>query len=354
MRLSSGRSRAENSSFLPPGTGPKSGQSCQHISGDSPSVRVRPDLLFPSFSCRGSIVHVWTVACESENGLLGVARFSLPHENPRLGCHCLRGCVSAAAAPELLWETTCLVGPESVVFDSARNEFYVSNMGTHGKDATPGDGLVSRVGADGKLLELKWVTGFDNPKGLALVGGKLYVGDDKDLVEIDVAGGKVAQRYAPADGPGDFNDHRRTPTGTSMSAAAGSGHSPACTPASSMRGTSSTARRPAGSTASRPRRIACLGGWSVRDADGKEQLGHISFVTYADQQLGRLGSQPICHIDGLEPDGKGGYIVSDWLTGDVLQVSAAGGADANHTARAWHRRPDLSARNAAAGHSVDE
>ena len=69
---------------------------------------------------------------------------------------------------------------------------------------------------------------------------------------------------------------------------------------------------------------ALLGGWSVRGADGKEQLGHISTVAYADQKLGRLGTEPVCHVDGLEPDGQGGYTVTDWLTGDVLHVTADG------------------------------
>ncbi|HWA87229.1 MAG TPA: hypothetical protein VG710_13460, partial [Opitutus sp.] len=67
-----------------------------------------------------------------------------------------------------------------------------------------------------------------------------------------------------------------------------------------------------------------LGGWSLRGADGKEQLGHISTVAYADKALGRIGSVPVAHIDGLEPDGAGGYTVCDWLTGDVLHVSADG------------------------------
>jgi hypothetical protein len=49
-------------------------------------------------------------------------------------------------------------------------------------------------------------------------------------------------------------------------------------------------------------------------------------VAFADQALGRLGDRPVCHIDGLEPDGQGGYTVTDWLTGDVLQVTAAGTA----------------------------
>jgi len=244
---------------------------------------------------------------------------------PALVASVLVAALSAAAAPELLWETAGFVGPESVVFDAARNEFYVSNMGTHGKEATPGDGFISRVGADGKLLELKWVTGFDNPKGLALVGGRLYVGDDKDLVEIDVAGGKVAQRYAPDDGPGDFNDATADASGNVYVCSGRLGtifrlHGGVLTAWHKLDRTKTGGLN--GLKAEQDRLL--LGGWSVRDADGKEQLGHISTVSYADQTLGRIGHQPICHIDGLEPDGQGGYVVSDWLTGDVLHVSAEG------------------------------
>lgn len=246
-------------------------------------------------------------------------------KTPALVASFFAAALSAAAAPELLWETAGFIGPESAVFDAARHEFYVSNMGTHGKDATPGDGFVSRVGADGKLLELKWVTGFDNPKGLALVGGKLYVGDDKDLVEIDVAAGKVAQRYAPADGPGDFNDVTADAAGNVYVSSGRLGtlfrlHGGEF--AAWYKLDRSKTGGLNGLKAEKDRLL--LGGWSVRDAAGKEQLGHISTVAYADQTLGRLGNQPICHIDGLEPDGQGGYVVSDWLTGDVLQVSADG------------------------------
>ena len=244
---------------------------------------------------------------------------------PALVATVLAAALSAVAAPEMLWETAGLIGPESVVFDAARREFYVSNMGTYDKGATPGDGFISRLSADGKLLELKWVTGFDDPKGLALVGGRLYVGDDKDLVEIDVAAGKVVQRYAPDDGPGDFNDVTADEAGNVYVSSGRLGtlfRLHAGVFAAWYKLDRAKTGWLNGLKAEKDRLL--LGGWSVRDADGKEQLGHISTVTYADQTLGRLGNQPICHVDGLEPDGQGGYVVSDWLTGDVLQVSAAG------------------------------
>jgi hypothetical protein len=230
-----------------------------------------------------------------------------------------------AQAPVLLWETAGFVGPESVVFDAAREQFYVSNMGTHGQGATSGDGFISRVSAAGKIIELRWITGFDNPKGLALANGRLYVGDDKDLVEIDIAAGKVANRYAPADGPGAFNDCTADADGNvyvcsgrldTVFRLAGGNFEPWYKLDKSRTGGLN------GLKAEKDRLL--LGGWSIKGPDGGEQPGHISTVAFADQALGRLGDRPVCHIDGLEPDGQGGYTVTDWLTGEVLHVTSAG------------------------------
>jgi hypothetical protein len=238
---------------------------------------------------------------------------------------CVAGSVGSAATPELLWETPGFVGPESVVADPAHHVFYVSNMGAYDKDAKPGDGFISRVSLGGKMLEQKWVTGLDNPKGLAIANGRLYAGDDKDLVEIDIAAGKIIGRYAPADGPGDFNDCTTDPQGN-VYVCCGRLltifrlHDGKFAPWVKLDRSQTGGLN--GLRAEKDRLL--LGGWSIKDATGKEQVGHISTVAYSDQRIGRLGTEPICHIDGLEPDGVGGYTVTDWLTGDVLHVSAQG------------------------------
>jgi len=41
----------------------------------------------------------------------------------------------------------------------------MSNMGTRGEGSTPGDGFITRLGADGRVLDLRWVTGFESPTG---------------------------------------------------------------------------------------------------------------------------------------------------------------------------------------------
>jgi hypothetical protein len=230
-----------------------------------------------------------------------------------------------SGTPELLWETPGFVAPESAVFDRQRNQFYVSNMGSWGEGATAGDGFISRVSADGRILDLRWVIGLDSPKGLALANGRLYVGDDPDLVEIDPAKGGITARYAPADGPGGFNDCSADPAGnvyvfsrrlaTVFRLRAGRFLPWARIDAAKAGG-------PNGLLAERDRLL--LGGWVVRGDDGQETPGHLSTLTYADRKLGRLGDQPIGHIDGIEADGRGGYTVTDWMTGDVLRVSAEG------------------------------
>lgn len=231
-----------------------------------------------------------------------------------------------AAVPELLWETHGLVAPESVVFDAERGEFFVSNMGSYGEGAVAGDGFISRVSADGRVLELRWAAGLDNPKGLALANGRLYVGDDRDLVEIDPASGRILARHAPDDGgPGDFNDCTADPEGnvyvcsgrlaTVFRLHAGK-FEPWCKLDPAVTGGINGLR------AERDRLL--LGGWSLKGADGREQVGHISTIAFRDRAVGRIGERPVGHVDGLEPDGQGGYTVTDWLTGEVLQVSAEG------------------------------
>ena len=230
-----------------------------------------------------------------------------------------------AAAPELVWETDGFNSPESIVYDAQRDVFYVSNMATRGEGQTMGDGFISRVSPAGEILDLNWVGGLDNPKGLAVANDRLYVGDDNFMAEIDLGTGTLVAKHAPTEGRASFNDCTADPLGnvyvfSSPQRTVFRLHAGKFEPWVAV-DTAVTGGRN-GLRAETDRLL--LGGWSRRDAAGNEILGHVSAVSFVDKSLTRLGSEPVAHVDGLEPDGFGGYTVTDWLTGDIKHLSADG------------------------------
>lgn len=236
---------------------------------------------------------------------------------------------ATAAVPELQWEATGLHAPESIVYDARRDCFYVSNLATRGNDRTPGDGFISKLDRTGAVLTLRWAVGLEDPKGLAIAHNRLYVGDTPDMVEIDLDTGEVVARHQPIDGEdGSFNDCTADPDGNVYVFSARLKqiyrlHAGKFEPWFEV----DTARTGGlnGLRAETDRLL--LGGWSLTDATGQTQLGHISTVRFRDQELARIGTGPLAHVDGIEPDGLGGYTVTDWLTGEVKHLAADGSVE---------------------------
>ena len=94
--------------------------------------------------------------------------------------------------------------PESVFFDKDEEMLYVSNI-----DGSPvvkdENGYISKLSPEGEVVELKWITGLDAPKGMGKYKGKLYVTDIDQLVVVDVKQGVIHERY-PAEGANFLND----------------------------------------------------------------------------------------------------------------------------------------------------
>ncbi len=57
-----------------------------------------------------------------------------------------------------------------------------------------GNGYISRLSPDGKVVNAKWVTGLDAPKGMRSIGDTLWVSDIDEVVAIDIAKGQIAAR----------------------------------------------------------------------------------------------------------------------------------------------------------------
>lgn len=110
----------------------------------------------------------------------------------------LAAAAPASAEPKQIWELTGLKAPESVVADLTSGVIYVSSINGD-KTAKDGNGFISQVSLDGRMIKADWITGLDGPKGLALRKGKLYVADIDQLIEIDVKEGKVLNKFPAKD-----------------------------------------------------------------------------------------------------------------------------------------------------------
>ncbi len=106
---------------------------------------------------------------------------------------------------EKQWETDALLKtPESVLYDSQREVIYVANVNMNPWEKD-GNGFISKVSTSGEILDLEWVSGFNGPKGMALVNNTLYVADLDELVAIDVTTGTVTAKTVVS-GASGMND----------------------------------------------------------------------------------------------------------------------------------------------------
>lgn len=105
-----------------------------------------------------------------------------------------------------LWQTDSVIAvPESVLIDFKEKILYTSEIGPGNASALDQNGSIGKLGIDGKIINLNWVTGLHSPKGLAKKGNELYVADLKELVVIDIKNAKIIKTY-PVEGAGMLND----------------------------------------------------------------------------------------------------------------------------------------------------
>ena len=233
---------------------------------------------------------------------------------------------AAAAAPKLLWETKGLAQPESVVEDPATGVIYVSNINgaVMQKD---GNGFISRLTADGKMLERQWVKGLNSPTGLALHDRTLYAADVDQLIEINAASGEILNRY-DAKGAVFLNDVVVDDDGTVYVSD---------TPMNTIWRLKDGSFEPwlANDALNGPNGlliqgktliVASLG--KVQSQGQKKELGTLLAVSLDDQKVSKVGKgELIGNLDGLQAIQPGVYLVTDWAQGALYRVDAKGKVD---------------------------
>ena len=90
---------------------------------------------------------------------------------------------------------------ESAVYDAEANLIYASMIG----EREPGDGGVATVSLDGTMINSNFITGLEDPKGIAITKDRLFVSDVTVLVEADRTSGKIIKRHT-SEGIAFLND----------------------------------------------------------------------------------------------------------------------------------------------------
>lgn len=226
---------------------------------------------------------------------------------------------------ELLWEVTGLANPESVVYDPRLNLLYVSNVngGPNDKD---GNGYISLVSMDGRIINEKWVTGLNGPKGLALSGTTLYTADIDELVAIDVDHGRITDKYKVDDAK-FLNDLAAAPNGDIYMSDMLANRIHLLSGGSfTIWIESDELEAPNGLDVVGDDVI--LGAWGkLTDGFATDVPGHLKRISIKDKSITSIGDgSSVGNLDGVEVDKDGGFYVTDWMNGKLFHISSTGEA----------------------------
>ena len=249
-------------------------------------------------------------------------------------CAALAATVLAQADPTLtpVWNLTAgFASPESAYYDAASNAVFVSSINGQILEKD-GNGYISRLSPDGKVVAEKWATGMHAPKGLRSARGVLYAADIDTVVGFDIKSGKEVSRLT-VEGAVFLNDLATAPDGTAYVS-----DSTALKIFEVRNGTSSVfvegadvveqpngllvdgARLILGTIGPAPVPGAARGG----GARGPAPSGHLYAFDRTSKQRTLVTTQPVGGIDGIELDGSGGLLVTDVIGQRLLRVSRAG------------------------------
>ncbi len=239
-----------------------------------------------------------------------------------------------APAPPAVWTLSeGFALPESAYHDPVSNAVFVSSINGD-LLAKDGNGYVSRLTADGKVVNAKWVTGLNGPKGMRSAGGTLWIADIDEVVAVDIASGKITARVR-VDGATFLNDLATAPDGTvfvsdsqgSKIYAVKDGRSSVFVEGADL------VQQPNGLLVDGNRLVLGTVGpvaapgaarGAGRGRGGPPAGGILVAFDLQTKQRTQLTTGPVGGVDGIEPDGKGGLLITDVFGSRIVHVPVSG------------------------------
>ncbi len=231
------------------------------------------------------------------------------------------------AAPAGGWTLTDgIATPESVYVDAASGWIFSSQIDGM-PDGRDGNGRIAQLGGDGHVMSTTWVTGLNAPKGLRSHNGTLWTADLDEVVGIDIANAKITSR-TKIEGAMFLNDVAVGPDGTVyVSDTFGNKIFAVKDGKATVWAEGEQLEWPNGLLVDGNRLL--VGGWAGRAPKpdfSTEIPGRLFALDMTTKQKTLITPKPFANIDGLELDGRGGYIISDYMAGKIYQVTSNGEA----------------------------
>jgi sugar lactone lactonase YvrE len=220
------------------------------------------------------------------------------------------------------WVVQDMRTPESVYLDEGSGYLFVSQINGTPTDRD-GNGRISKLGLDGSVVSADWFTGLNAPKGLRSFGGTLWVADLDEVIGIDVASGKENARVR-VDGAKFLNDVAIGADGTVYVSDTMTSRIHAIKDGkASVFAEGEQLEYPNGLFVEGERLI--VGGWGKPEADFTTKVpGHLYSLDLKTKEKTLITKQPLGNIDGVEQEARGGYLVTDYMAGKLIQVSPTG------------------------------
>ena len=212
--------------------------------------------------------------------------------------------------------------PESVYVDVDSGSIFVSQI-VGDPAAADGMGRIVRLNMDGTVVDTEWVSGLDAPKGLRSTDGVLYVADMDKVIGFDIETGEETGRLT-IDGARFLNDVAVGDDGTVYVSDFLANRIYGI-----LDGTVNVVAEgeqlefPNGLLVEDGRLI--VGGWGEPAADFSTEVpGRLYALDLETGEKTLITPEPFANIDGVESDGSGGYVITNYLAGQVLHVAANG------------------------------
>lgn len=230
--------------------------------------------------------------------------------------------INPAFSFEVKWIVDGLDQPESVIYDKKSDSIYISNINGNPLELDE-NGYISKISVNGQILERKWVTGLNAPKGLALHDNFLFVADVNKIWKISIS--NKEKKYYLINDAGFLNDLVANKDGSIYASDMFKNR------IYSLKNDNLTIWKQSKLLDS-PNGLLIEGKYLIIATWGKikegfktEVKGKLIKVNMQTRQIKKFFStRPIGNLDGLVFNKYNGYLSTDWVNGKLFSINKKG------------------------------